>query len=109
MKTTIIAATVAAFAACVSVSAAIASPVSDIRDNAAAAASNAHIYQWKRVQLEVVRIADAEKKVQAAQSVKSETLSSAVRELRAAQFAHDADRTEAAAAQVLAATDALSK
>ncbi|MEO7715054.1 MAG: hypothetical protein ABIY70_02530 [Capsulimonas sp.] len=109
MKTTLIAGTIAVFAACISVSAAVASPVSDIRDNAAAAASNAHIYQWKRVELEVVRIADAEKKVQLSQSSKSDALSSAVRDLRAAQAAHDADRTEAAAAAVLAATDTLSK
>lgn len=76
-----------------------------IQINAAAAHDNAGIYQWRRVNLEVERIAASEHALEqssAATAAPAQALRQAVLELRSAWFDHDKARTQAAADQITA-------
>ena len=69
--------------------------VRDIQENAAATASNATIYQWKRVNLEVDRIVADFRKLPTIQQ--SEELKQTVQELRSARTNRNRDHVVAAA------------
>jgi len=72
-----------------------------IQGNADAARVNAGIYQWKRVNVEVDRIAAAEHALEAAGTADA-VLRTAVLSLRSARQAHDSDATIRAATAVSA-------
>jgi hypothetical protein len=78
------------------------SPVPTLRvilGNADAARANAGIYQWKRVNVEVDRIAAAEHTLESAGAADA-ALRTAVLSLRSARQAHDSDATAHAATTV---------
>ena len=78
-----------------------------IEGNADAARANAHIYQWKRVNVEVDRIVAEEHALESAGTADA-SLRSAVLSLRSARQAHDSDATVRAAAAVSALCRSLS-
>lgn len=82
-----------------------------LRQNAADAAENARIYQWKRVNREVDRIAADAHKVSSSPSADvirhGEALQRAVRDLRSARFHRDADAVVEASRRVISECDAL--
>lgn len=90
-------------------------PLRIIRENAADALKNAKAYQWKRVALEVQRIAAAERDLHGvlhdedAWAAETSRLHEAVKALRAASAAHDADRTQEAIPPVLDAAAAFTE
>ncbi len=81
--------------------AAEAATLRSIQGNADAARANAHIAQWKRVNIEVDRIAQDEHTLEAA-GVADTALRAAVLALRSARQAHDGGMTERTAATVSA-------